>query len=426
VSTFTHRGRAVGAGLALGLAVSGLSLMPGVTPAPTAAAATGGGSIVYVKDYNVWITNGDGGQQAQVTSGGTAADPWQSPTQSDNGVVVAHHGGLIYRMNQRGEVLNTIDPPALPDSFGNKLEGRDLADTAISPDGTKIAYTYFKFSYGENRWVTAFTDATKLTNFETWGLSFYAKPSWVTGSRVVLNHWYRNKTHLYDLGQRDIPWFEEGSYTADRKELSDLEVSRDGQWTVATRGDVGDQNVVVLRNNGDVKTTASPAAPSFSCLIGAPGVDTAVREPTLAPDASVVAWAEPGGIYRSSDMNCDGNTRVDILVAAGGSDPSWSAAVIGQTPVAPKTQLEVKKQPQVAGKAAVGKVLSVKTGVWVPKPKSFSFRWMRDGKPIAKATKARYKLTKKDRGHKVSVKVTAKRSGYRATVTKSKPVRVKR
>jgi len=112
VSTNNRWRRRIGSGIALGVVTAGLSLAsPTHVGGPTVAyAATGGGSIVYVKDHNVWITDGDGGSQRQVTVGGTAADPWQSPTQSDSGVVVAHRGGLIYRMNQRGEVFNVTDP----------------------------------------------------------------------------------------------------------------------------------------------------------------------------------------------------------------------------------------------------------------------------------------------------------------------------
>jgi hypothetical protein len=430
MSPISRRGRCLSSVLALGVAAATLGVVPGLGTMPAAHAATGGGSIVYVKDHNVWITDGDGGGQKQVTTGGTAADPWQSPSQAENGVVVAHRSGLIYRMNQRGELFNTIDPPALPDTLGNRLEGRDLTETAISPDGSKIAYTYFKFYNGQKRWVTAFTAASQLSDFNQWGLAFYDKPAWVTGSRVVLNHWYRNKVHLYDLGQRDIPWFEEGFYTSERKELSDMEVSRDGRWTVGVRGDVGDESITVLRNEGDVQTSATPWTPSPStprCVIG--GMDGDLREPTIAPDGSSVAWAEPDGIYRVSDMNCDeATTRTDILVAAGGSDPSWSAATIGQTPDVPQApqHLAAKKRPKVVGQARVGKVLRVSTGRWVPTVSSFSFRWTRDRKAIPGATKSRYRLTKKDRGHQIAVTVTAKRPGWLTTVTTTRPVRVRR
>ncbi|GAA1517662.1 PD40 domain-containing protein [Nocardioides humi] len=429
--SITPSRRGLGSAIALGIAATVLGIVPGGAPVPAAQAATGGGSIVYIKDHNVWLTDGDGSVHRQVTNGGTAADPWQSPTQSDNGVVVAHHGGIVYRMNQRGEVFNAFDPPDLYDAIGNTVSGRDLTETAISPDGARIAYTYFKLALGEKRWVTGFTAADHPTDPGQWGLAFYDKPSWVTNDRVVLNHWYRNKVHLYDLGRRDIPWFSESDYETNRKELSDMEVSRDGRWTVGVRGDVGDESIVVIPNGGEVRTSATPWKPVYGqtryCNIGL--ADGDLHEPTIAPDGSTLAWAEPDGIYRASDMNCSSETRVDILLAPGGSDPAWSAAAIGQTPdlPAPGTgqHLTLEKKPKVSGAPRVGKKLKAKAGTWVPSPTSVTYQWTRDGKAIRGATKATYRLKRKDRGHKISVKITVGRSGYATTVKKTAAVRVR-
>jgi hypothetical protein len=434
--------RTAGAAAAAAIAAGTVSVLP-LAVAPPAQAATGSGSIVFVKDHDVWITDGDGSVVKRVTSGGTAADPWQSPTQSDDGVVVAHHSGLVYRMNQRGEVLSSFDPPDLLDSIGNQLSGRSLTETAVSPDGTRIAYTYASFYQGLNRWVTGFTDATQVVAPTVYGVSYYDKPSWVTNSRVVVNAWYRNNAHLVDLGQRDISWFGERYYESTPKELSDLEVSRDGRWITGVRGDVGDQSIVVLEAEGDVQTTTRPWVPTFGvtryCDIGRQ--DGTLREPTIAPDGTSVAWAEPGGIYRTSDMDCDDQTRTDVLVAAGGSDPSWSAAEIGRTPdvtgpagpgpvqpgsVQPGAAFALGTRPAVVGKARVGRTLKVKVGSWSPAPQSFTYAWTRDAKPIRKATKPRYRITARDRGHRITVSVTGRRAGLPDLTTTTRPVRVRR
>ncbi|MBN9612009.1 MAG: hypothetical protein J0H64_00820 [Actinobacteria bacterium] len=421
------RRRALGAAVALGIAATALAA-PVIGSAPAAHAATGGGSIVYIKNYNVWITDGDGTVHKQIVGGGTKANPWRSPTQSDAGVVVAHRAGVVYRMNQRGQLFNAFVPPKLFDSIGNTLSGRDLTETAISPDGSKIAYTYFKYSLGKKRWATAFTASDRITDPMKWDIAFFDKPSWVTNSRVAVNNWTRLDSHLIDLGQRDIPWFSERFYTPDPKELSDLEVSRDGRWTVGVRGDVGDQSVVMIRNEGDVRTSASPWKPVFGmsnpCNIGL--ADGNLTSPTIAPDSSTVAWAEPSGIYRASGLSapCDPATKVDILVAAGGSNPSWSKAAIGQTPAV--KHLALKKKPKVTGKARVGKTLRVSRGTWSPAPISVSYQWTRDGKSISGATKTKYKLRKKDRRHRIAVKVIVRGSGYyTSTVKKTASVRVR-
>lgn len=66
---------------------------------------------------------------------------------------------------------------------------------------------------------------------------------------------------------------------------------------------------------------------------------------------------------------------------------------------------------QIIGKAKVGATLSAISAPWVPKAKT-SYQWLRAGKPIKGATKAKYKLTAADKGKKISVKVTQTSLGY--------------
>ena len=53
------------------------------------------------------------------------------------------------------------------------------------------------------------------------------------------------------------------------------------------------------------------------------------------------------------------------------------------------------------------------------------YQWLRNGKAIKKATKASYKLTAKDKGKKVSVKVTYSKAGLTTVVKKSAAKKVK-
>ncbi|MFI5428170.1 hypothetical protein [Aeromicrobium sp. UC242_57] len=78
--------------------------------APSADAATTAGSIVFIKNYNVWISRPDGSGQRALTGNGTKAAPWRSPDQSDVGTVVATRGTRIYRMNQWGTELEQHRP----------------------------------------------------------------------------------------------------------------------------------------------------------------------------------------------------------------------------------------------------------------------------------------------------------------------------
>ena len=66
----------------------------------------------------------------------------------------------------------------------------------------------------------------------------------------------------------------------------------------------------------------------------------------------------------------------------------------------------------ISGTPQVGKVLTAHRGVWKPAPSSFTFQWYRNGEPILGANKATYKVKAADKGKRITVKVTAKKSGY--------------
>lgn len=71
-------------------------------------------------------------------------------------------------------------------------------------------------------------------------------------------------------------------------------------------------------------------------------------------------------------------------------------------------------QPTISGTKKVGKTLTVKPGSWAPAP-SLSYQWYRGDKAIKGATKAGYKLTKSDKGKTITIKVTARKTGYATT-----------
>lgn len=75
--------------------------------------------------------------------------------------------------------------------------------------------------------------------------------------------------------------------------------------------------------------------------------------------------------------------------------------------------------PKISGTPVPGKTLSAKVGTWSAKPTKLTLQWKRDGKAIKGATKTKYKVTNADKGKKLTVTVTASRSGYSATAKTS-------
>jgi hypothetical protein len=75
-------------------------------------------SIFFAKDGNVWLARPDGSGPHQVTLDGTPSDPYESPSQADDGTILAARGTLsatkLYRMRQNGELLMRRSVRRLP------------------------------------------------------------------------------------------------------------------------------------------------------------------------------------------------------------------------------------------------------------------------------------------------------------------------
>src|SRR5215212_5664669 len=118
------------------LAALGIGVMLALASAAPAAAD----SLVFVRDNNVWLSNPDGSGQYQVTLDGTAASPYESPSQPDGGTVMAIRqppGGRnqLWRMTQSGQLVNApINTPA-PGPTG-------ALDARLSPNGSLVAYWF--------------------------------------------------------------------------------------------------------------------------------------------------------------------------------------------------------------------------------------------------------------------------------------------
>ena len=77
-----------------------------------------------------------------------------------------------------------------------------------------------------------------------------------------------------------------------------------------------------------------------------------------------------------------------------------------------------------------GRLLSVSVKGWKPKPKQKSvkvrYQWLKNGKKIKGAKKATYRVRGKDRGKKITVRVTVKAKGYDKASRTSKKVKIRR
>ncbi|WP_205471127.1 ELWxxDGT repeat protein [Nocardioides sp. SYSU D00038] len=77
------------------------------------------------------------------------------------------------------------------------------------------------------------------------------------------------------------------------------------------------------------------------------------------------------------------------------------------------------------GKVKVGKKLRANPGAWEAGTK-LTYKWLRNGKPIAGANGKTYKLKSKDKGKKIKVRVTGSLAGHEGAVRYSAPKKVKK
>jgi len=383
--------------------------------ASAAAGAPLTGSIVFLKDFNIWIVNPDGSGLAQVTRDGTAQSPYYSPSMSDDGILAAGKDQDIVRMRQNGTVLNTIDPPALTNSAGQPQDGVPV-HVAISPDGNRIAWSTALSSCPVGapcgtRLVTGVTSATQLTT--PVATSTYGDPSWVTNNRLMVHGGFLSQMMLQDLGGSAQHWFDDQDYAATPTDLADGSLSRDGRFLVAVRGFDTSTHLMTYQVTGDplAGDPNSVPTPSPDCVTS---TDVHLASPTMSPDARGFAFEDSDGLT-VMQIGASCGAYVATTIVPGGSRPNWSPAANNPGPVQPgpttPKAFDLVKKPSVSGRAVVGHRLKVTTGQWQPGPDRTTFQWLRNGKAIRRATSAVYRVKRSDRGKRLSVIITAHGAG---------------
>ncbi|WP_436698866.1 hypothetical protein [Nocardioides sp. BYT-33-1] len=413
---------------ALALVVSVLGL-PGAGPSPAAAAPSTAGTIVYLKGYDIYVARPDGSGERRLTTDGTAANPWRTPSGADDGTVVAARGTRVVRMDQWGTELNSFDPPDLWDSAGQTIGGT-IVHAVVSPDGSRVAYTYEHHTCPPHgacrlRQTTAISASTGLTDARQYGFAFYPDPSWVTGSRLVLGG-TSDDLNMFDPGVSQNAWFYDAQpNVTDPHDLFEPTISRDGTMMATVRGVGTEQHMGAWELNGDILRgpirAGEPAIwPTLTCK----WEQAQFSSPTFSPDSSSLAWATGDGIWMTEDpLDCNAAS----LTIPGAYAPHWTNAALQS--VRPTYSFAKGADPVVTakkGKVKVGKKLHATAGSWSPAPTAVRYQWLRNGKPIKKATGPSYKVKKKDRNRKLSVRVTVSRGWYADAVAVSKKVKVKR
>jgi secreted trypsin-like serine protease len=103
---------------------------------------------------------------------------------------------------------------------------------------------------------------------------------------------------------------------------------------------------------------------------------------------------------------------VTLVTASGTSTHATSAAALVPLP------LLASKAPRIVGRLAVGARLACAGGTWKHSGAlHLTYRWLRNGRPVAHGAAARYTVVAADAGKRLSCRVTAAAGGRRASTT---------
>jgi hypothetical protein len=315
-----------------------LATAAGVVALASAAPAAAD-SMVFARDNNVWISNPDGSGQFQVTLDGTAGAPYETPSEANDGTIVAvrqtpGQRRQIYRMTQSGGLLNApINTPA---------PGTGAIDAKVSPDGTLVAYWFvttvsdpicsFCVNVANRVLLThsdRFTNADEVGTPNTGGW-----PSWLNNSTITLGsgsptQWY------YTLGMPEAKdWFTDSDLlgTASFNTLLDAEVAPTGDRIAVVEGD-SQENIAIA------KMTAGPPTKPAVAHCGLTGPTGKFVDPTWQSDGRLLAWQEDTGVWTvtvPADVdNCPMGASAygtPALRVPGAKNPDLSPAAINPGP----------------------------------------------------------------------------------------------
>ena len=310
---------------------------------------------------------------------------YSSPSQADDGTIVALRARQLVRMDRSGHQLNApID--AIGTSGGNFY---GTYEPRVSPDGTRIAYWFGQYSsyysYGCSCYLfhleskTAWTYTARFTDPSTESENHLGieQPEWLTNDRLLAGYpgfWMSGWTFKIGTGTGYSDkaaqwWYQFKDDQGYNYYPTDPALSPDGRkLALANGGDPTAKSQLLLASvPGPAWVGEPPYANDYlgNSAVEQPQVQCAqdkglVVNPTWSQDSGSVAYGSADGIHVvgvPADWSCAG--LADRLLAPGGSEPDWGPADVN---------LAQKPSPPAAG-AVVAQAPAKKAGPGLAKVK---------------------------------------------------------
>ncbi|MFE9560199.1 hypothetical protein ACFYM0_03740 [Streptomyces sp. NPDC006487] len=164
-----------------------------------------------------------------------------------------------------------------------------------------------------------------------------------------------------------------------------------------------------------IRSTAAPTVTGTAVVGGTVKATTGSWSP--AADSHTYRWYADGksisgatGSSYTLPSTLQGKQLTVVVTArkAGHPEVKVTSTAVLVKGAAPKAT----KAPSITGTAKVGSLLTANRGTWTPTPTSYTYKWYADGKLISGATRSTFTPTSTQRGKRISVKVTANRTGH--------------
>jgi hypothetical protein len=329
-------------------------------------------SIAYVKDGNVWLTTSDGARQYQVTFNGGYSDV----TQADNGTMIALTGVRLHKLDRQGNVLADFDTPVSDTRPPGAKAFFGPFDPALSPDGSKLAYTYYYKGVSQDPgcyppqcvtvgWEggTGYSHPDRQTAWDEAGLgkhSGWTHPSWVDSATTMLSHATHapNKEVVLDTvgdgPQLLHDWFTDTTNGNDGGQMAHGEMSRQRTKMAFLTG-AGDTQLRIYKvrqfpqggPHGDWGSSLTDEEFPYICAFYDKPAGGKFGPPSWAPDGTRLAYHDGEGLktvtipdWPGDACSSDGMSPNGQLLVAGAIEPDW-----GPADVPPARDVDPKPRP---------------------------------------------------------------------------------